>query len=253
MQPVVTVEHLRKSYGSQRVIEDISLAIQPGEIFGIVGANGAGKTTTIECMVGLRQPSGGAIRVLGLDPQRDGAALRERIGVQLQQAALPDRLRVGEALELFSSFYRSPQPWRDLLEQWGLAEKRNTAFAALSGGQKQRLFIALSLINDPEIVFLDELTTGLDPQARRTTWDLIEDIRARGKTVVLVTHVMEEIERLCDRIAVIDGGRVVALDAPDQLVARYHDLPQRPSARETRQRVTFEDVFLHLTSSKAGR
>jgi len=180
MQPVVTVEHLRKSYGSQRVIEDISLAIQPGEIFGIVGANGAGKTTTIECMVGLRQPSGGAIRVLGLDPQRDGAALRERIGVQLQSAALPDRLRVGEALELFSSFYQRPQPWRDLLEQWGLAEKRNTAFAALSGGQKQRLFIALSLINDPEIVFLDELTTGLDPQARRTTWDLIEDIRARG-------------------------------------------------------------------------
>ena len=252
MVPVLRVEHLQKIYGSQRAVEDVSFEIGRGEIFGIVGANGAGKTTTIECLVGLQKPSGGSISVLGLDPQRDAAALRQRIGIQLQQAALPDRLRVIEALELFASFYPKPVATQTLLEQWGLREKRNAAFASLSGGQKQRLFIALSLINDPEIVFLDELTTGLDPQARRQTWELIGAIRQRGKTVVLVTHFMEEVERLCDRIAVIDRGRVVALDTPDRLIAtlqqEWHRTPQKPAAAPA---ATFEDVFLSLTSNRA--
>jgi ABC-2 type transport system ATP-binding protein len=251
MSPVLQVKHLQKKYGAHRAVEDVSFEIGSGEIFGIVGANGAGKTTTIECLVGLQKPSGGTISVLGLDPQRDAAALRQRIGIQLQQAALPDRLRVLEALELFASFYPNPVDVKLLLEQWGLQEKRNTAFADLSGGQKQRLFIALSLINDPEIVFLDELTTGLDPQARRQTWELISNIRERGKTVVLVTHFMEEVERLCDRIAVINQGRVVALDTPERLIAtlqqEWQSTPQKRSAPPA---ATFEDVFLSLTNQR---
>ncbi len=160
----------------------------------------------------------GTVRVLGLDPQRQGSELRQRIGVQLQQAALPDDLKVWEALDLFAAFYRHTVDWQPLLEQWGLAEKRNARFKSLSGGQRQRLFIALALVNDPELVFLDELTTGLDPQARRQTWDLVRAIRERGKTVVLVTHFMDEAEQLCDRVAIIDHGRIVALDAPDALI-----------------------------------
>jgi ABC-2 type transport system ATP-binding protein len=218
MEPVIAVEHLRKAYGSTLAVDDISFEVRPGEIFGVVGPNGAGKTTTVECIVGLRQGDSGAVRVLGLDPRRQEQSLRERIGVQLQQAALPDDLKVWEALDLFASFYRRPVAWPALLEQWGLAEKRGTAFTKLSGGQKQRLFIALALINDPELVFLDELTTGLDPQARHTTWDLVRAIRERGKTVVLVTHFMDEAEQLCDRVAIVDHGRIVALDTPAALI-----------------------------------
>ncbi|HSD84669.1 MAG TPA: ABC transporter ATP-binding protein [Anaerolineae bacterium] len=217
---VIQVDHLHKVYGSFTAVEDISLEIDEGEIFGIIGPNGAGKTTTTECLEGLRQPDGGTLRVLGLDPQRQGDELRQRIGVQLQQAVLPDKLKVWEALDLFSTFYRRSVDWRPLLEQWGLAEKRNTMFAGLSGGQKQRLFIALALVNDPEVVFLDELTTGLDPQARRETWEHVQAIRQRGKTVLLVTHFMDEAERLCDRIAIIDHGRVVAIDTPQNLIRR---------------------------------
>jgi len=215
---IIQVGHLRKAYGPVVAVNDVSFQVHEGEIFGMVGPNGAGKTTTVECIEGLRQPDSGRIQVLALDPQRDAYALRPRIGVQLQQSVLQDRLKVWEALELFASFYPRVVDWRPLLEQLGLADKRDAPFAKLSGGQKQRLFIALSLINDPELVFLDELTTGLDPQARRAMWDLVRDIRQRGKTVFLITHFMEEAERLCDRVAIMDHGEIIALDTPENLI-----------------------------------
>jgi ABC-2 type transport system ATP-binding protein len=212
---IIQVEHLRKVYGSVVAVDDISFEVYEGEIFGMVGPNGAGKTTTTECIEGLRQREDGQISVLGLDPDRDGYALRERIGVQLQESALQDRLKVWEALDLFASVYRRSIEPETLLEQLDLIDKRDAPFAKLSGGQKQRLFIALALINDPEIVFLDELTTGLDPQARHAMWDLVRGVRERGKTVFLTTHFMEEAEALCDRVAIVDKGRVVALDSPE--------------------------------------
>jgi ABC-2 type transport system ATP-binding protein len=216
--PAIEVRSLAKSYGRLRAVDGVDFTVRAGEIFGLVGPNGAGKTTTIECLEGLRGADAGEIRVLGLDPRRDGRELRERIGVQLQQSALPDDMKVWEALDLFASYYRSPAPWEPLLERLEIADKRNARFARLSGGQKQRLFIALALVNDPEIVFLDELTTGLDPHARRSMWDLVRGIRGRGKTVFLTTHYMEEAEQLCDRVLVVDRGRVVALDSPEALV-----------------------------------
>lgn len=217
-KPSIRVERLRKVYGSTVAVDDVSFEVHGGEIFGMVGPNGAGKTTTIECIEGLRRPDSGRIRVLGLDPQLDGYALRPRIGIQLQESALQGRIKVWEALDLFASFYPRPVDWRPLLEKLGLADRRNTPFAKLSGGQKQRLFIALALVSDPEVVFLDELTTGLDPQARRAMWDLVRQIRDRGKTVFLTTHFMEEAERLCDRVAIMDHGRIVALDTPEDLI-----------------------------------
>jgi len=217
-QTVIEVEKLRKTYGPVIAVETVSLEVYKGEIFGLVGPNGAGKTTSVECIEGLRRPDSGKLRVLGLDPGRDGYALRERIGVQLQESALQNRIRVWEALDLFASLNARSVPWEALLDQLGLAEKRSAPFAKLSGGQKQRLYIALALVNDPEIIFLDELTTGLDPQARRAMWDLVRQVRDRGKTVVLTTHFMEEAERLCDRVAVMDRGRIVALDTPEKLV-----------------------------------
>ena len=218
MDAIIEVEGLRKAYGCTAAVDDISFTVNRGEIFGILGPNGAGKTTTVETVAGLRSPDAGRLRVLGLDPQRQGPELRQRLGLQLQQAALPERIKVWEALELFSSFYRRPLDWRQLLEQWGLGEKRNAAFAGLSGGQRQRLFIALALVGDPELVILDELTAGLDPQARRATWELVAAIRDAGTTVVLVTHFMEEAERLCDRLAIIDEGRIVAQGTPAELI-----------------------------------
>ena len=215
---VIEVKNLHKSYGRVIAVEAVSFEVYKGEIFGLVGPNGAGKTTSVECIEGLRRPDGGELRVLGLDPGRDGYALRERIGVQLQESALQNRIRVWEALDLFASLGVRSVPWEPLLNQLGLAEKRNSPFAKLSGGQKQRLYIALALVNDPEVVFLDELTTGLDPQARRVMWDLVRQVRDRGKTVVLTTHFMEEAERLCDRVAVMDHGRIVALDTPEKLI-----------------------------------
>jgi ABC-2 type transport system ATP-binding protein len=215
---VVRVERLRKVYESVVAVDDISFEVRGGEIFGMVGPNGAGKTTTIECIEGLRKQDRGDIRVLGLDPHRDAHTLQSRIGVQLQQSALQERIRVWEALDLFSSFYPRSTDWSVLIDQLGLADKRNAPFDKLSGGQKQRLFIALALVNDPELVFLDELTTGLDPHARRAMWELVRDVRSRGKTIVLTTHFMEEAERLCDRVAVIDNGRIVALDSPENLI-----------------------------------
>ena len=215
---IIDVQHLRKVYGAIVAVDDISFQVYEGEIFGMVGPNGAGKTTTIECAEGLRRPDGGYVRVLGRDPQHDGDALRPRIGIQLQESALQDRIKVWEALDLFASFYPRSIDWRPLLEQLGLADKRSTPFAKLSGGQKQRLFIALALVNDPQVVFLDELTTGLDPQARQAMWDLMRQIRDHGKTLFLTTHFMEEAERLCDRVAIVDHGRLVALDTPKNLI-----------------------------------
>ena len=218
MDAIVQVEGLRKVYGATVAVEDVSFEVREGEIFGMVGPNGVGKTTTIECLEGLRKPDQGMVRVLGMDPQRDGQILRERTGTQLQQSNLPERMRVWEALDLYASFYAKAADWRVLLAQLGLEEKRNAPFAKLSGGQKQRLFIALALLPDPRLVFLDELTTGLDPQARHAIWDLVRDVRAKGTTVLLTTHFMEEAERLCDRVAILDHGRIVALDTPAALI-----------------------------------
>jgi ABC-2 type transport system ATP-binding protein len=221
MGAVIEVDNLRKRYGSHVAVEDVSFQVRRGEIFGLLGRNGAGKTTTVECLQGLRRADGGRVRVLGLDPQRQTQQLRHRIGCQLQEAALPDRLKVWEALDLFASLACAATDWRVLMNQWGLADKRTASFAGLSGGQRQRLFVALALVNDPEVVFLDELTQGLDPAARRVAWGLIAAIRDRGATVVLVTHYMDEAEQLCDRIAVVDGGRVVATDTPQGLISRF--------------------------------
>jgi ABC-2 type transport system ATP-binding protein len=218
MEPIVQVKNLRKTYGTTIAVEDVSFDVQEGEIFGMVGPNGAGKTTTIECLEGLRKPDQGTLRVLGVDPQREGHILREHAGMQLQQSNLPDRMKVWEALDLYSSFYPKTADWKELLVQLGLEEKRNTSFSKLSGGQKQRLFIALALLPDPQLVFLDELTTGLDPQARHAIWDLVRDVRSKGKTVLLTTHFMEEAEQLCDRVAILDHGRIVALDSPAALI-----------------------------------
>lgn len=221
--PVIEVQGLHKRYGEKVAVDDVSFTVEKGEIFGILGPNGAGKTTTVECIEGLRKPDRGTVSVFGMDPQRDGVAVRQRLGAQLQEAQLPDKIRVIEALELFASFYPNPADPVKLMETLGIAEKRDTAFKKLSGGQKQRLSIALALIGNPEVAVLDELTTGLDPSARRGTWELIEDVRNRGVTIVLVTHFMEEAERLCDRLALIDSGRVVALDSPAGLVSTVDD------------------------------
>jgi ABC-2 type transport system ATP-binding protein len=225
---VIRVEGLRKTYGSVVAVDRVYFDVVRGEIFGVVGPNGAGKTTIVECLAGLRRPDGGTVRVLDLDPQREGRKLWERVGVQLQQAALPADLKTWEALDLYASFYESAVDWRPLLAQWGLEEKRNSRFKDLSGGQKHRLFIALALVNEPELVFLDEITTGLDPQARRATWELVREIRKKGTTVVLVTHFMDEAEKLCDRVAIVDHGRLVALDSPEALI---RDLDAETSVR----------------------
>ncbi len=221
-RPVIQVSGVRKTYGSTVAVDEVSFEVFDGEIFGLIGPNGAGKTTTMECIEGLRTPDRGSIAVLGLDPFRNVYQLQERIGVQLQQAQLQKRIKVWEAVDLWASLYRKKTGDAErLLEQLGLAEKRDAWFMNLSGGQKQRLFIALALINDPEVVFLDELTTGLDPQSRRTIWDLVRGIRERGKTVFLTTHLMEEAERLCDRVAIIERGRVIDIDTPQRLVDRH--------------------------------
>ncbi len=217
---VIEVTDLRKAYAGRPAVDGVSFAVEEGEIFGVLGPNGAGKTTTVECVEGLRVPDSGRVRVTGLDPVADHERVAQVLGAQLQESRLQPKLTVREALELYAAFYPRPVDWRPLAERLGLQEKLTTRFAKLSGGQKQRLFIALALIGDPRVVVLDELTTGLDPRARRDTWELIEDIRANGVTVLLVTHFMEEAQRLCDRIAVIDKGRVAALDTPSGLIRR---------------------------------
>src|SRR3954471_2347497 len=246
---VVEVAGFRKTYGSTVAVDDVSFEVRDGEIFGLIGPNGAGKTTTMECVEGLRARDRGSIAVLGLDPFRDVYKLQHRIGVQLQQAQLQKRIKVREAVHFWASLYRKPRADGDrLLDQLGLADKRESWFMTLSGGQKQRLFIALALVNDPELVFLDELTTGLDPQARRAIWELVRGIRARGKTVFLTTHLMEEAERLCDRVAIIDHGRIIDVDSPAALVAKH--CPERsielstldPDANDRFRRVACVDA-----------
>ncbi|GII52248.1 multidrug ABC transporter ATP-binding protein [Planotetraspora thailandica] len=207
---IITVENLHKTYGTHVAVDDVSFSVDEGEIFGIVGRNGAGKTTTVECVAGLRTPTSGRVTV--------DADLKQQVGVQLQDCTLPDKIRVGEALALYASFYSRPADWRALLEETGLDPR--TAFAKLSGGQRQRLSIALALVGNPRIAILDELTTGLDPQARRDTWESIARMRERGVTVLLISHFMEEIERLCDRVLVVSAGRALAIDTPAGLVVR---------------------------------
>ncbi|MFU8771328.1 MAG: ABC transporter ATP-binding protein [Anaerolineales bacterium] len=218
METIVQVKGLSKTYGATVAVDEVTFDVYQGEIFGMVGPNGAGKTTIIECLEGLRKPDAGSVSVLGVDPQQAGQSLCLHAGMQLQHSNLPDRMKVWEALDLYASFYPQPADWRELLAQLGLEEKRNTPFSKLSGGQKQRLFVALALLPDPQLVFLDELTTGLDPHARHAIWDLIRDVRQRGKTLILTTHFMEEAERLCDRVAILDHGRIVALDTPEALI-----------------------------------
>ncbi|MGB8522531.1 MAG: ABC transporter ATP-binding protein [Candidatus Acidiferrales bacterium] len=229
---VIQVSGIRKTYGRTVAVDEVSFEVNDGEIFGLIGPNGAGKTTTMECVEGIRKPDRGTISVLGLDPFRQVYKLQERIGVQLQQAQLQKRIKVWEAVDLWASLYRKKSvDGERLLEQLGLIDKRDAWFMNLSGGQKQRLFIALALINDPEVVFLDELTTGLDPQARRAIWELVRGIRERGKTVFLTTHLMEEAERLCDRVAIIEHGRIIDVDTPQRLVARH--CPERTVVLDT--------------------
>src|SRR6201992_2833911 len=218
--PVIEVSGLHKEYGPTVPVDDVSFTVEAGEIFGILGPNGAGKTTTVECITGQRQPDRGEISVLGLDPQRDHNELRQQVGVQLQDSQLPDKIRVREALQLYASFYEQPADPDQLIARLGLGDRRDTSFDKLSGGQKQRLSVALALIGTPKVAVLDELTTGLDPSAWREVWGLISEIRDNGVTIVLVTHFMEEAERLCDRVAVIDSGRVIAHDTPSGLAGR---------------------------------
>jgi ABC-2 type transport system ATP-binding protein len=218
---IIQVSRIRKSYGKTVAVDDVSFDVHEGEIFGLIGPNGAGKTTTMECVEGLRRPDRGTISVLSLNPSRDVRALQQRVGVQLQQAQLQKRIKVREAVDLWASLYPRPVDGDALLERLGLADKKQAWFMTLSGGQKQRLFIALALIHDPDVVLLDELTTGLDPQARRAIWELVREIRSRGKTVLLTTHLMEEAERLCDRVAIIERGRVIDIGTPAGLVRRH--------------------------------
>jgi ABC-2 type transport system ATP-binding protein len=251
-RPVIQVSGVRKTYSSTVAVDQVSFEVIDGEIFGLIGPNGAGKTTTMECIEGLRRPDRGTISVLGLDPFRQVYELQPRIGIQLQQAQLQKRIKVWEAQDLWASLYgKKMEDGERLLKQLGLAEKRNTWFMDLSGGQKQRLFIALALINDPELVFLDELTTGLDPQSRRVIWDLVRGIRERGKTVFLTTHLMEEAERLCDRVAIMERGRIIDIDTPDRLVSRH--CPERTvivtiddaSAEETFRKIPQVEEVTH--------
>jgi len=232
--PVIEVTDLRKVYGDRAVVDGVSFSVEQGEILGILGPNGAGKTTTVECIGGLRQRDGGSITVAGMDPAKEGAAFREALGIQLQESRMPDKMTVIEALDLYASFYPEPADPLELLERLGLVEQRKTYFAKLSGGQKQRLSVALALVGNPKVAILDELTTGLDPAARREVWDLLEDLRGTGVTLLLVSHFMEEAERLCDRVVVIDHGRIIAADTPEGLAAnvqadqRMSFLPSEP-------------------------
>ncbi|AIG72978.1 Hypothetical protein AJAP_00195 [Amycolatopsis japonica] len=232
--PIIEVTNLRKTYGEHVAVDDVSFHVEQGEIFGILGTNGAGKTTTVECLQGLRTPDSGAMSVLGLDPGKDHAALRQRLGSQLQESRLPDKIKVHEALDLYASFYANPADTGDLLAKLGLTGQRDKYFGKLSGGQKQRVSIALALVGRPEVAVLDELTTGLDPHARRDTWKLVEAVRDTGVTVLLVTHFMDEAERLCDRLAIFDAGRVVATGTPDEL-------------RDRAGKSTLDEAFVTLT------
>ncbi len=222
MGTAVSVRNLRKQYGDTVAAADVSFEVAEGEIFGLLGPNGSGKTTTVECLQGLRRADGGALEVFGHDPRTEPAAVRRLIGSQLQESALPDRIKVWEALRLFAVISPGGPPWQQLLEEWGLADRRDAAFGDLSGGQRQRLFVALALVSEPRLVVLDEMTTGLDPAARRVAWDLVSAVRERGTTIILVTHFMDEAEKLCDRVGLLVRGRVVAGGTVEEVVASAH-------------------------------
>jgi ABC-2 type transport system ATP-binding protein len=221
--PILQVENLVKSYGDVQAVRGVSFSVEEGEVFGLLGPNGAGKTTTVEILEGLRTLDSGRVSVCGLDPQRDSEALKHEIGAALQATSLPDKIRVMEALRLFSSFYKRHREPEELLQRFGLEEKRNTFYHQLSGGQKQRLALAMALLNDPRVCFLDEPTAGLDPQVRREIYDVIEELRGEKKTILLTTHYIEEAERLCDRVAIVDHGNVIALGTPRELKSRSGD------------------------------
>ncbi len=221
MNEIINVNNLTKTYGNIKAINDISFQVAEGEIFGLLGPNGAGKTTTVECLQGLRKSDSGNMSVCGFDPRTQAKALRRVIGSQLQESALPDRIKVWEALDLFASLSLNKIDWQVLMEQWGLKEKRQSSFSSLSGGQRQRLFVALALVAEPKVVFLDEMTTGLDPAARHVAWDLIQSIRDRGSTVMLVTHFMDEAEKICDRVAIINNGKIIDIDTPQGLIVKH--------------------------------
>jgi ABC-2 type transport system ATP-binding protein len=237
------ITSLRKRYGQKLAVDDLSLRVSEGEIFGILGPNGAGKTTTVECAEGLRRPDGGIVRVFGIDPYRDRREARALIGAQLQESELQAKLTVAEALDLYASFYPSHADTEALLHRLGLTEKRNTSYRKLSGGQKQRLSIALALVGRPRLVVFDELTTGLDPAARRESWRLVEELRDDGITVLLVTHYADEAERLCDRVALVQAGQIAACGRPDELIERAG---LDPSGRYA----TLDDAIVALTTAE---
>jgi ABC-2 type transport system ATP-binding protein len=239
------ITNLRKTYGQKVAVDDLSLRVNVGEIFGILGPNGAGKTTTVECAEGLRHPDGGQVRVFGVDPYRDRAVARELVGVQLQESQLPDKMTVAEAINLYASFYQRPADTEALLSRLGLTEKRHTRYRRLSGGQKQRLSIALALVGSPRLIVFDELTTGLDPAARRESWRLVKELRDDGVTVLLVTHYADEAERLCDRVALIRSGRVVACGRPEELISSSASQRGAPHA-------TLDDAIVALTTGEAA-
>ncbi|MBA2811038.1 ABC transporter ATP-binding protein [Streptomyces sp. KM273126] len=252
---VIEVSGLHKAYGDRKAVDGVSFGVEEGEIFGILGPNGAGKTTTVECVEGLRRPDAGRIRVAGHDPVADRGPVTRVLGAQLQESELQPKITVREALELYAACYPDPADWRALAERLGLTEQLGKRFAKLSGGQKQRLFIALALVGNPRVVVLDELTTGLDPRARRDTWRIVEDIRANGVTVLLVTHFMEEAQRLCDRIALIDRGRITALDTPSGLIERTAsgtEISFRPSAEPDMEQLAALPSVVSVTH-KDGR
>ena len=239
------ITSLRKRYGRKIAVDDLSLRVSEGEIFGILGPNGAGKTTTVECAEGLRHPDSGTVRVFGIDPYRDRAEARQLVGVQLQESQLPDKLTVAEAVSLYASFYPRHADAEALIARLGLTDKRNSRYRKLSGGQKQRLSIALALVGSPRLVVFDELTTGLDPAARRESWKLVEELRDDGVTVLLVTHYADEAERLCDRVALIQAGRLAACGRPADLISRS-------SACSNTSHATLDDAIVALTSGEAS-
>jgi ABC-2 type transport system ATP-binding protein len=242
--PALDIVHLRKHYGRKTAVDDLSLRVCAGEIFGLLGPNGAGKTTTVECAEGLRRPDGGSIRVFGIDPCTDRRQARELVGAQLQESQLQDKLTVAEALRLYASFYPRRADTEALLDRLGLTGQRNARYKKLSGGQKQRLSIALALVGRPRLVVFDELTTGLDPAARRESWQLVRDLRDDGVTVLLVTHYADEAERLCDRVAIIQAGRLAACGRPAELIAAAETISGAAARR------TLDDAIVALTSGR---
>ena len=266
-EPIIQVENLYKNYGAVEALRGVSFAVEQGEVFGLLGPNGAGKTSTVEILEGMRVPDRGSARVCGLDPEKSGEAFKERIGAVLQSTALPDKLRVKEAIDLFANFYRHHADTDELLRRFQLEEKRTAFYSQLSGGQKQRLALAMALVNEPEVVFLDEPTAGLDPQVRREIYGIIEQLKQSKKTVLLTTHYIEEAERLCDRVAIVDAGKIIAIGTPRDLLKRsagkstieitcaedlrLRQLPDFPEAAQTR--LSDDGLRMTVASTRPAR